>query len=258
MDTQTDNRVAAKIALKEALKLCDGDTNNEIVAKAIARLVAINTTLAPVQSDALQFGNLRLISAPNFPDGQKREDGKYEYTLGRLAFNIFEPTDLKLVIDRVFQPVFSLEEAGKLSHDIIVEFTIIDERAKNLQGIIKNRGQAFASDDRTLQVKFTGAELFPLNSEEDPQKMQVWLNVFDIKKRDKTVNLGKTIQLFLAKLLFGVQLPSSVDRKTGKLSFTMSRSPEGGLETIYLDSELRITRSTKKKTVLVCEKNTNE
>ena len=253
MDTQISDRVAAKIALREALAIHDGDTKNEVVLEAIARLVALNPTLAPTKSNSLQEGNWLLISAPNFPDGQKRIDGKYEYTLGRLAFNLFQPTDLKLVIDRVLQPVFPLEEAGKFTHDILVDFTIIDERANNLQGVIKNLGWCSASDDRTIEVKFTGAELSPCHPE-DPQQMKVWLDLFSIKKRENQLNLSKKIKLFIAQLLLGLNLPSNVDKKTGKLSFTMSRSPKGGLETIYLDSELRITRSTKNKTILVCEK----
>lgn len=157
MDTQINDRLAAKATLKEVLALHDGDTKNQIISESIDRLVALNPTLAPTKSDSLQFGNWVLISAPNFPGGQKRADAKYEYTLGRLAFNIFEPTDLKLVIDRVLQPIFALEASGKFSYNIVTEFTIVDERGKDLRGKIENLGTAFPSDDRTLQVQFTGA-----------------------------------------------------------------------------------------------------
>ncbi len=253
MDTKIDNRVAAKTALKQALEEHDGDTNHKDVLSAIDRLVAFNPTLAPTKTDSLQFGEWILISAPNFPNGQKRADGKYEYTLGNLAFNIFEPTELKLVIDRVVQPVFALDTTEQLSHNILVEFTIVDEIANNLQGSIKNLGQASASDDRTLQVKFTGAELLPRNLE-NPEEIKVWLDIFALKKQNRKVSLSKKIQLFIARLLLGLDLPSDIDKDTGKLSFTMSRSPQGGVEIIYLDSDLRITRGTKKKTILVCEK----
>ena len=47
--------------------------------------------------------------------------------MGKLAFNMFQPTNLKLVIDSVKQPVILLGEKEKRSHDMVVEFSIIDE-----------------------------------------------------------------------------------------------------------------------------------
>lgn len=40
---------------------------------------------------------------------------------------MFQPTNLKLVIDSVKQSVILLGEKEKRSHDMVVEFSIIDE-----------------------------------------------------------------------------------------------------------------------------------
>ena len=81
---------------------------------------------------------------------EKFSNGKYAYTLGRLAFNMFELTNLKLVIDSVRKPVVLLGEGEKLSHDIVVEFSIIDELFPPLKGIVRNLGICYPADNKTL------------------------------------------------------------------------------------------------------------
>lgn len=95
----------AKTALRQALAVCGGNTKNEAVIAAISNLQSLNPTTAPAHSSTLLDSKWLLISAPNFPGGEKLPNGKYVYTLGRLAFNIFQPISLKLVIDRVLQPI---------------------------------------------------------------------------------------------------------------------------------------------------------
>jgi hypothetical protein len=70
-------------------------------------------------------GDWLLINAPNFPGGEQLEDGQLAYTLGRLAFNMFQPAALKLVIEQVSQPVFPV---GKL------EILYLDENLRITKG----------------------------------------------------------------------------------------------------------------------------
>jgi len=58
--------------------------------------------------------------------------------------------------------------------------------------------------------------------------------------------------LFL-KFMFGLVPPDGVDPETGRSEFQMKRSPNGSLEILYLDEELRITNG-EQGTVLVCER----
>ncbi len=95
MNTQTPRDIA-KTALIEALKNNGGDTKNEKVVEAIEKLVSFNPESAPTENSKLLEGNWLLINAPNFPDRQPDPQNRYIYTLGRLAFNMFESVELKV------------------------------------------------------------------------------------------------------------------------------------------------------------------
>jgi hypothetical protein len=249
MASEKEKREAAKAALREALAAYDGDTKNEVVADAIAKLCSLNPTPAPTHSGSLLESEWLLISAPNFPQGEKRQDGKFAYTLGRLAFNMFQPVNLKIVIDRVLQPVLPLGDEEKLTHDIVVEFTTMDEQLPELKGIVRNLGVCQPISDRVLQVKFTGGILAP----QDLNQIDDWKTVFGKQDRPSKVNWQEKLKFGLFRLIFGLVPPQSMNPKTGEISFTMQRSPKGKLEIVYLDEELRITRG-EKGTVLICER----
>ncbi|HEY9605674.1 MAG TPA: PAP/fibrillin family protein, partial [Allocoleopsis sp.] len=174
MDIATQDRKAAKTRLRETLATYEGNTKQEAVIAAIEKLVSLNPTPAPTRNEALMDGQWLLISAPNFPNGEHRADGKYIYTLGRLAFNMFQPTSLKIAIDRVMQPVVPVGKGQQRTHDIIVEFTTVDENTPTLQGVVRNLGVCEPADDKVLQVQFTGGELTPKNQND----MEAWRKIF--------------------------------------------------------------------------------
>lgn len=237
-----------KIALREALKTYHGDVKQQNVKEKIDQLSQLNSIVDPTHSSLLESQDWLLISAPSFPQGEKLSNGKYAYTLGRLAFNMFEPTNLKLVIDSVRQPVVLLGEGEKRSHDIVVEFSIIDELFPPLKGIVRNLGVCYPADNKTLQVEFTGGTLTPQKS----QNLSIWKDIFSQTKASKKGLKEQLMSVFL-KLMFGLVPPQGMNTETGEISFTMKRSPKGRLEVLYLDEELRITRG-EKGTVLVCER----
>lgn len=248
MNVETQDRKAAKTMLREALASYGGDTKHEVVAAAIEKLVQLNPTPSPTRNESLMDGQWLLINAPNFPNGELR-DGKYIYTLGRLAFNMFQPTSLKIAIDRVMQPVIPVGNGQQRTHDIIVEFTTIDENIPQLQGIVRNLGVCEPKDDRTLQVQFTGGELAPKNSND----LEAWTAVFGDRSKLSKTSLKEKLMNGVLKMMFGIVPPEEIDRTTGRVSFQMRRSPKGNLEILYLDEELRITRG-ERGTVLVCER----
>jgi hypothetical protein len=249
MNIETQDRKAAKTKLREALATYEGNTKHEAVAAAIEKLVHLNPTAAPARSEAVMDGQWILISAPNFPNGEQRADGKYVYTLGRLAFNLFQPTSLKIVIDRVMQPVAPVGKGQQRTHDIIVEFTTADENTPTLQGIVHNFGICEPADDKTLQVQFTGGELAPKNQNE----MAAWKAIFGDQSKPSRRGLKETLTNIVLKIMFGIVPPQGMDHKTGRVSFKMRKSPKGSLALLYLDEELRITRG-ERGTVLVCER----
>lgn len=236
-----------KTALRDRLNTYEGDVKQPDVKDIIEQLCQLNPVVAPTHSKHLESQTWLLISAPSFPQGKKLESGKYAYTLGRLAFNMFEPTDLPLVIDCVQQPVVPLGDGEKRTHDIVVKFTLIDETLPPLKGIVRNLGICYPIDDHILQVKFTGGILAPQEGED----LASWKQLFSTQRSPKKGLKEKLMSIGL-KWLFGLVPPTEMNPTTGELSFEMKRSPKGHLEVLYLDEELRITRG-EKGTILVCE-----
>jgi hypothetical protein len=243
---QRDN---AKKVLFQALENNHGDTKNQAVVAAIENLASLNPNNAPTENGSLLEGNWLLINAPNFPDRQNDSQGRYIYTLGRLAFNMFEPVKLLVEIDRVFQPIFPTGNGNELTHDIVVEFKTIDENMPQLKGIVKNLAVCSPKDKDSLEVKFTGGELIPLETDE-PSKITEWLTVFDRKSQ---LSLSERFMSTFVKWMFGISKVSKIASQTGKKTFTMSKSPKGILKVLYLDEELRITRGNR-ETILICQR----
>jgi hypothetical protein len=249
MGILTGDRKAAKTMLREALAACGGNTKHETVAAAIEKLAELNPIPAPTRNHELMDGQWLLINAPNFPNGQQRPDGKYVYTLGRLAFNMFQPTSLKIVIDRVLQPVLPIGNEQQRTHDIIVEFSTVDEDTPTLKGIVHNFGICEPMNDKTLQVQFTGGSLTP----KDKNEIETWEAIFGEQSQSTKRSLKEKLTASVLRMLFGIVPPQGMDLKTGEVTFRMKRSPKGKLEMLYLDEELRITRG-QRGTVLVCER----
>ena len=161
---------------------------------------------------------------------------------------MFEPTSLKLVINSVKQPVVLLGEGEKRTHDIVVEFTMIEPNFPDLKGIVCNKGVCYPADDNNLQVEFTGGTLTPTES----QNLETWKKIFSQPSPSKKGFSEQLMSVFL-KFMFGLVPPQGMNLETGEISFTMKRSPKGRLEVLYLDEELRITRG-ERGTILVCER----
>lgn len=249
MNTSTQDRQAMKQTLRQALAAYGGNTKHDAVAAAIQGLVHLNPTATPAHNGTLLDGQWRLISAPNFPNGEQRADGKYSYTLGRLAFNLFQPTKLRVVIDRVWQPVAPVGNGRQRTHDIIVEFTTTDERFPSLQGTVHNFGICEPTLDDTLQVQFTGGCLVPANQ----TSLKTWRAVFGDQSKPLKSNLKQRLLTSVSRLMFGLIPPQEMEQETGRVCFKMQRPPKGKLSILYLDEELRITRGNR-GTVLVSER----
>jgi len=242
------DRQQAKAALYQALQAHGGNPAQAPVAAAIARLATLNPTPAPAQATDRLEGDWRLISAPSFPGGELGADGCYSYTLGRLAFNMFQPQTLKLVIDQVSQPVWPIADGAHHTHDIVVDFTTLDLEVP-LQGRVRNLGICQPATANQLQVQFTGGVLEPaVDSDRDH-----WHQVFGDPDASPRPGLKARLQGLVLKLMFGLVPPKAMAADTGRIEFQMRRSPKGRLEILYLDDDLRITRG-EKGTILVCDR----
>lgn len=242
-------RLEAKRKLREALTTHGGDPKQTAIASAIDDLIRLNPTPAPTREfDRLQ-GQWRLISAPSFPNGERREDGSYVYTLGRLAFNMFQPQDLKVVIHEVSQPVLPISGGPQHTHDIVVTFSTLSSAFSPLQGRVRNLGVCEPETDATIQVQFTGGTLEPVEGTDLSQ----WKQVFGNPTPPSQSSLKEKLQGLFLKFMFGLVPPTGMDAQSGRIEFQMKRSPKGSLEILYLDDELRITKG-EKGTILICER----
>ena len=249
--TTIQSRQAAKESLRQSLAEHAGNTKHEAVMAAIQTLAQLNPTAAPARNVALRDGRWLLINAPNFPDGELQADGRYLYTLGRLAFNMFQPKTLKVAIDRVLQPVLPIDDPQR-THDIWVDFTIVDDVVPPLQGVVRNLGVCEPCSDDSLQVKFTGGVLSP----QDGTDLKAWKQVFGDQTPASGAlkrSLKERLKDFFLQLMFGFVPPQGMDPETGEVKFKMRRSPKGKLQILYLDEELRITKGHR-GTVLVCDR----
>lgn len=243
------SRNALKGDLRAALASHHGDPRHPVVTKIIENLATLNPTPIPTQNSQLLDGNWQLISAPIFPDGRRLADGTYCYTLGRLAFNMFQPQDLTVVILQVFQPVLPMEKPMQRTHDIVVNFAIVHPNTPSLRGTVRNLGICKPASDTVLQVQFTGGALEPAADTD----LQQWSAIFENPKALPHSSIKDWFQNQLLKLMFGLVPPKEMDKETGRIEFRMRRSPKGSLTILYLDEELRITRG-QRETVLVCER----
>ena len=249
--TTIQTRQAAKEALRRSLADHAGNTKDETVMAAIQALVQLNPTSAPARNAALRDGHWLLINAPNFPGGELQADGRYFYTLGRLAFNMFQPKTLKVAIDRVDQPVLPLDDT-KHTHDIWVEFTIVDDAFPPLRGIVRNLGICQPCSDDSLHVQFTGGALTP----QPDTDLEAWKQIFGNQAssaRASRTPLKEKLTGFFLRLMVGIVPPQGMNPETGEVMFKMQRSPKGKLQILYLDEEMRITKGGR-GTVLVCDR----
>ena len=238
---------AAKQTLWEALSTCDGEASAPEVQAAIARLADLNTQSASAHAPEL-LGYWRLVSAPNFPDGVRREDGTWQYTLGRLAFQMFQPQNLPVQLTQVFQEIHPIADGAQQTHNIVAHFQTARAGFTPVQGIVRNLGVCQPSDDTTLQVQFTGGVLEPAPETD----LEVWRQVL-APAGAASPSLKERLQGLILKLIFGLGASTAIDPTTGRAEFAMQRSPKGQLKILYLDEELRIMQG-QKESITICDR----
>jgi len=241
-------RPEAKQALLTALAEHQGEVKAALVQQAIARLVDLSDHAAPADVTALP-GYWRLLSAPNFPDGQQTASGQWQYTLGRLAFDMFRPQDLPVQLTEVFQEIQPLPDGIQHTHNIVVHFQATRAGLPPVQGIVRNLGVCQPAAPTALQVQFTGGVLEPAPNTD----AAAWQRVLH-STTQTSASLRDRFQRLALKLIFGLGTPQTIDSQTGRAEFAMPRSPKGRLNILYLDDTLRIMQSQKEQTLMVCER----
>jgi hypothetical protein len=271
-------------AIFHALAIAGGDTTTDAFLEALEPLAKHYDELgwdarlehAGGSERALEGMWLTLSKASFFGSLGENADGDPMYTLGRMAFDMFLPTQLVCSLQGNFNPVRIvppdmrpcteaeipknlLEEVEMGTHvlrtyNIITAFTVEPHMAdypkapnkdvrRPIKGIMTTYGYVLPDPQvpNRLSIWFTGGQICPNNDQYDERE---WKRLFgDHHHPGRT--LAEKTRVLAANLLMGAQVPQEM-QENGTLSYTFTR-PLGGhgvayVDVLYLDNSLRIVR----------------
>mmetsp|Transcript_13564 Transcript_13564/g.19868 ORF Transcript_13564/g.19868 Transcript_13564/m.19868 type:complete len:468 (+) Transcript_13564:101-1504(+) len=276
----------AKTTLLHALAAAGGDVTSARFSSCLDTLTKLyhsshwdarrrdaDNTSAIVANTSRQLEGMWLtLSKPNYPDCLGRnEGGDYMYTLGRMSFDIFRPTNLLCSIQGMFNPVNFVPPAdrGVVDHvpralreevaqgdsdlrtyNIVTAFTIEPCKSKGehgpirpIRGLLTTFGYNLPDPDvpNRFSIWFTGGTIEvndPVNDGEE------WKRIFggkDVPRR----HLTEEARVLAAKILMGAAVPTEME-EDGTMRYQFHR-PIGGhgshyVDVLYLDDTLRIMK----------------
>lgn len=225
-------------------------------------------------------GTWLTLSKPNyFGKLGENDNGDPMYTLGRMSFDMFSPTNLvcslqgnfnqveivneddrKAMLERVPKKLREEVENGKTilrTYHVITAFTIEPSSAlypnapnkdviRPIKGIMTTYGYSLPDPNTPNRhsIWFTGGRIEPNN---DISDVVTWKNFFTLHPPKHT--FGEKAKLLAVKLLMGATTPTEVDPEDGSMNYVFTR-PLGGhgmayIDVIYLDQSLRIVRGQR-------------
>jgi len=262
--TKRINRCKSK--LHKALVAAEGETTCPLVRAAVEELrevykiKGVDCRKDPTATENCCLDGVWLtMSKPNYPECLgKNEAGEYMYTLGRMSFDMFEPTGIVCSIQAVFNPVFKAEVvpgvvsqelfnevAQKRStlrtYNIVTVFNIDDKEASAtpVRGVMTTYSYMLPDPDipNRMTVFFTGGLLEP----DDDADRERWKRVFGVGVQKRL--LDDRARALAAKVLLGASVPDKME-EDGSMSYYLKK-PIGGhgttfVDIIYLDDTLRV------------------
>lgn len=227
------------------------------------------------QADSVDGMWLTLSKPTYFGCLGENDNGDPMYTLGRMAFDMFSPTNLVCSLQGNFNPVEvvcdedrkkMLEqvpkalreevESGKTvlrTYHVVTAFTIEPPQAafpnapnkdvhRPIKGIMTTFGYSLPDPNvpNRHSIWFTGGRIEPNN---DPADIVDWTRLFTLHPPKHS--WGEKAKLLAVKLLMGATVPESM-ADDGSMEFAFTR-PLGGhgmayVDVVYLDETLRIVR----------------
>lgn len=265
-----DARDELKDKLRSLLSKYNGCTKHVEVRDAIYRLAAVNPCSENCSSSELFVGEYRTLTAPTFPGRISPSQGLediVQYTLGRLSFNIFQPTKLVCTLRSIHNPIrpkASTTADGRktFTYHFVLDITIHTPDGHDLPATMVNEAYCYASSDvnNRLAATFTGATLMPAEEiVDDPSKLKLWAETFEgaYQKADEERSYFGWFFHVLVNFMLGLTLtlPSSSDKQNevfkNSFHFDMKRAPTGHFDVLYLDDDIRITKGNRGTLVVV-------
>jgi len=246
-----------KSELLTALEANKWDATGQEVASVIQELQKVNPT-ANAATSPLAFGNFKQIDAINFPNQLGRdEDGNAMYTLGRVAWNVFQPIDLPVTLLNIHNIVSPAEEPGTYHYEFLINIRV-SVANQLLHGVLLNQALCSPYDKKPerLNVTFRGGKLMPAEDATE-QELSLWCDTF-AKQSKEALPVAVRARKWVASKMFGLSDAELSDAQRGELQYTLKRSPRGYTDILYLDDEMRITQGNRKSVVIAVRQNQNE
>ncbi|CAM9500575.1 unnamed protein product [Ascophyllum nodosum] len=189
-----------------------------------------------------------------------------ECTLGRLAFNMYRPVELPLLLRSTTnlvgpgRPSPTARGADAKINGNPPDYILTNRfstRETTTGPPLRGKSVLYGScvsdpaHPQRLQVWFSSGVLEP----EDDQDLDAWRGVINVadkggggfKKRvlGPFSGLGRKSTALRMKLSLGIRPPAAELGGRGELSFEITRSPRGHLDVLFLDEDMRITRGNR-------------
>lgn len=244
-----------------------GSTKDEKITDIITKLSERNPCKKGSSLLDLLPGDCRTVTIPHYPGRIKAEDESvFQYTLGRLSFNIFQPNELVCTVTAIRNQVQLLhnvpdsldvkqgDNTAVFSYNIICDL-IIHTPDGDLEANLINEGFCRQSEDRDnrMKVTFKGGTLVPSSSTCDNDRLlalwkKTFANAYEIANKRRSL-LG-WVYLFCLKLFLGLVLPTDYQnfgstRHENAFNFEINRAPKGFIDVLYLDDHMRITKGNR-------------
>mmetsp|Transcript_33457 Transcript_33457/g.40995 ORF Transcript_33457/g.40995 Transcript_33457/m.40995 type:complete len:223 (+) Transcript_33457:2-670(+) len=202
------------------------------------------------------------MTKPNFPDCLgKNEDDEYLFSLGRMSFDMYRPTDLLCSLESQFNPVFEVDVTDDnvpsrvkrevwrrkcmlRSYNIVVTFNVNSKDnkfEKPLSGLMTTYGYTLPDPSlpNRLTVFFSGGILEP-NQGTD---LEQWKELFETEVTGK--HMQQKAREVANKVLLGATFQESI-AEDGAMSYRLNK-PIGGhgdmyVDIIYMDESLRVMK----------------
>uniref|UniRef100_A0A7S2MET0 Plastid lipid-associated protein/fibrillin conserved domain-containing protein n=1 Tax=Helicotheca tamesis TaxID=374047 RepID=A0A7S2MET0_9STRA len=268
MRSQNSPILKAKENLRTVLAERHSISDHPKVSEAIESLIEVwkkedstitsppyQASAAPARSELL-LGEWRSLSASKYPDRIEKpgEPGIFQYTLGRLSFNIFQPKKLVCTVNEVFNVVSKIEDDQQKDDNVIASYNnVIELTAHTDEGDLPAEicmdGRCSTKSDERLEVVFTAGELRKGAAvQSDKKLLALWEKTFEgaYAKAEKEKGFKESILQWLVKSMLNMTMPTDECAK-----YEMKRPMKGYVDVLYLDEDLRITRGNYGSIVIV-------
>ncbi|CAJ1922125.1 unnamed protein product [Cylindrotheca closterium] len=274
------NMTKARDNLLQTLEKTKGDVESEEFKDSLDVLLQHHSSTL---SSALLSGQtldgmwLQLSKPTYFGCLGENEAGDPLYTMGRMSFDMFSPTNIICSIQGNFNPIEAVSEAERAmilqavpkslrdevendnstirTYHIVTAFTIEPgyalrafpeapnkDVARPIKGIMTTYGYSLPDPKvpNRHSIWFTGGKLQPSN---DIADIKAWNQLFTLHPPKHT--FGERAKLLAVQLLMGATVPTVMD-KNGQMNFAFTR-PIGGhgvayVDVIYMDGTVRVVR----------------